>query len=124
MPQQTDDLNNLPMTRFGPWVKGRCPACKTSSLFVGAGGYLTCGNLPCPNPSLVTDLLAEDTGEAKQEYRVALMQDGQVLVALNSTHTRPETAQAVVEDYQREDGREWLVVDRHVVSTRWSPTGG
>lgn len=27
-----------------------CPACEFRSLFIGAGGHITCGNLKCPNP--------------------------------------------------------------------------
>lgn len=45
----------------GPWgfplVAGRCPACGLSSLFLAVGGHVTCGNIPCPDPTAVTDML-------------------------------------------------------------------
>ncbi len=40
-------------------IAGYCPACGTRSLFVGSGGYVTCGLLGCPNPTLVADLLGD-----------------------------------------------------------------
>ena len=42
-----------------PRVKGVCPACDTEHLFLGAGGYVTCGYERCPRPDLVSDLLIE-----------------------------------------------------------------
>jgi hypothetical protein len=38
-------------------VKGRCPACGWTSLFLGDGGYVTCSRLECPNPSAADQLL-------------------------------------------------------------------
>lgn len=38
-------------------VQGVCPKCGLSSLFLGDGGYVTCGNLPCKDPGLASDLL-------------------------------------------------------------------
>lgn len=49
--------NDAPSTRFGPWVQGRCPTCGSSSLFVGSGGYLTCGNLSCSRPESPSEAL-------------------------------------------------------------------
>jgi hypothetical protein len=40
----------MPVADGFPKVQGRCPACGLSSLFLGSGGYVTCGNLPCPDP--------------------------------------------------------------------------
>ena len=40
-----------------PQVQGFCPACRRRTLFVGAGGYITCSYLPCPNPTAVADML-------------------------------------------------------------------
>jgi hypothetical protein len=40
-----------------PLVKGRCPACRGASLFLGSGGYVTCSRLDCPNPSAADQLL-------------------------------------------------------------------
>lgn len=43
-----------------PRVKGRCPACGYAALFLGDGGYITCGNLQCGDPCAASDLLAHD----------------------------------------------------------------
>lgn len=40
-----------------PSVRGRCPACGNRSLFVGAGGWLTCSIDRCPNPTAIADIL-------------------------------------------------------------------
>lgn len=38
-------------------VAGRCPACDAAALGIGAGGFVTCANLSCPNPSAPSDAL-------------------------------------------------------------------
>lgn len=38
-------------------VQGRCPACGSSSLFLGSGGYVTCRVSDCSDPSAASDLL-------------------------------------------------------------------
>lgn len=40
-------------------VQGRCPSCGSRSLFVGSGGYLTCGWSKCLNPTLISDLVEQ-----------------------------------------------------------------
>jgi hypothetical protein len=40
-----------------PLVKGRCPACNATSLFLGDGGYVTCARLDCPQPDAASTLL-------------------------------------------------------------------
>lgn len=40
-------------------VQGFCPMGCGETLFLGAGGYVTCGFLKCPNPSAATGLLSE-----------------------------------------------------------------
>lgn len=41
-----------------PSVQGRCPACGSGgTLFVGAGGFLTCSLDRCPEPAKASDLL-------------------------------------------------------------------
>ena len=40
-----------------PGVRGQCPACGRHSLFLAAGGYVTCGNGTCVDPTFVADLL-------------------------------------------------------------------
>ena len=44
-------------------VAGYCPMGCGSTLFVAAGGYVTCSYPPCPRPDAVADLLADrETG--------------------------------------------------------------
>ncbi|MFE2017569.1 hypothetical protein ACFW9O_05865 [Streptomyces sp. NPDC059499] len=38
-------------------VRGCCPACGQPSLFLGAGGYVTCRRLECPQPDAASTLL-------------------------------------------------------------------
>lgn len=33
-----------------PTIQTKCPACGWKSLFIGSGGYLTCGNQDCSEP--------------------------------------------------------------------------
>ena len=40
-----------------PAVSGRCPSCRSSSLFLAVGGWVTCANIQCPDPTAVADLL-------------------------------------------------------------------
>lgn len=40
-----------------PRVQGVCPSCRSHSLFLGEGGYVTCSVLGCRDPGLATDLL-------------------------------------------------------------------
>lgn len=42
-------------------VKGRCPACGWTSLFLGDGGYVTCSRIDCPEPDAASTLLERDT---------------------------------------------------------------
>jgi hypothetical protein len=50
----------LPADSDGPvFINGtKCPACKLTTLFVGSGGYITCGNLECKNPDYEAALQA------------------------------------------------------------------
>lgn len=38
-------------------VVGLCPMGCGSTLFLGDGGYVTCGYLPCPDPGRAADML-------------------------------------------------------------------
>jgi hypothetical protein len=40
-------------------VQSHCPACRHSALFLGDGGYVTCGNLNCSNPCAANELLEQ-----------------------------------------------------------------
>lgn len=55
----TRDLTEHParLAAGYPIVKGHCPACGLGSLFLAAGGYVTCAALGCPNPAAATEVL-------------------------------------------------------------------
>lgn len=57
--RQLEEENLRLRARAYPHVQGKCPACGSNSLFLGEGGYVTCGMRPCPQPDLVSDLLIE-----------------------------------------------------------------
>lgn len=38
-------------------VRGTCPMGCGHTLILGSGGYVTCGYLPCPDPTRVDQLL-------------------------------------------------------------------
>lgn len=40
-------------------VPGYCPMGCGTTLFIGSGGYITCSLIKCPNPSAVSDILAD-----------------------------------------------------------------
>ena len=40
-----------------PHVRGKCPSCNWKSLFLGAGGYVTCSNLDCIDPTQAAQML-------------------------------------------------------------------
>lgn len=42
-------------------VQGRCPGCSRSSLMLGAGGYVTCASLDCPDPAAAGEVLERQT---------------------------------------------------------------
>ena len=48
-----------------PKVKGRCPMGCGETLFLGAGGHVTCSWVECPHPSRVDELLAQFTGRER-----------------------------------------------------------
>lgn len=48
-------------------VQGHCPACGRTALILGTGGYVTCGNLDCPQPDAATTLLERDVREQPAE---------------------------------------------------------
>lgn len=39
-------------------VQGYCPMGCGQTLFLAAGGHITCAYIPCPNPTAVDDILA------------------------------------------------------------------
>ncbi len=41
-----------PYTKNQPAIADPCPSCGSRRLFIGSGGWLTCGNLGCAKPSL------------------------------------------------------------------------
>lgn len=58
--EQDHDMDGRPAIIEGwPKVAGYCPACGTSSLFLGSGGWVTCSLDKCPNPTAAADVLDE-----------------------------------------------------------------
>ncbi|MWA08808.1 hypothetical protein [Streptomyces sp. BA2] len=49
-------------TRGLPDVAGKCPACLRSGLFLGDGGYVTCPQVDCPDPTAAHDAIEERAG--------------------------------------------------------------
>jgi len=49
-------------------VAGRCPMGCGETLFLGAGGYVTCSLDVCPRPDAATDILAD--GEAHHIVKI------------------------------------------------------
>ncbi|TXS35744.1 hypothetical protein [Streptomyces sp. OR43] len=45
-----------------PDVRGRCPACGNTRLFLGSGGYVTCPRIGCPEPDAASTLLGHAVG--------------------------------------------------------------
>lgn len=43
-----------------PPVVGQCPSCRGSSLFLGAGGHVTCCRLDCLRPDAADELLSRE----------------------------------------------------------------
>jgi hypothetical protein len=52
----------------GRAVQGYCLMGCGQTLFLGTGGYVTCGNIPCPRPTAVTDLLNDAETEHIVEF--------------------------------------------------------
>ena len=40
-------------------IEGRCPMCGKDSLFIAAGGYVTCAFIECPNPTGLSDIIGD-----------------------------------------------------------------
>lgn len=55
--QAAERATTAPAAALHPLVKGRCPACRGASLFLGSDGYVTCSRLDCPNPGAADKLL-------------------------------------------------------------------
>lgn len=54
-------MDTSPVTDL-PHVQGRCPACNRESLFLGAGGHLTCSSLDCPMPDTMVAIKIVESG--------------------------------------------------------------
>ncbi|MFE2563103.1 hypothetical protein [Streptomyces mirabilis] len=58
--------STAPLAAGLPLVKGNCPACQRSELFLGSGGYVTCSNADCPEPDAATTVLEQYAAEAHE----------------------------------------------------------
>ena len=96
-------MTEQPPPKTFPNIQGRCPACRGDSLFIGAGGYVTCSRLDCPNPCAVDQLLH---GTSRADQLAAVL--AEILQAFSpvSSHTGTRigwTAQHPIhpDDYDR-----------------------
>lgn len=63
-----------------PRVQGRCPMGCGSTLFLGAGGYVTCSLIGCPDPGRADKLLhAEESAPRKNRLVAEWTEDGLVV---------------------------------------------
>jgi hypothetical protein len=49
--------STAPLAAGRPHVQGHCPACGTTGLFLGNGGYVTCSRVDCPEPDAASTVL-------------------------------------------------------------------
>lgn len=54
--------STAPLAARLPLVRGRCPVCGTSSLFLGNGGYVTCSQADCTEPEAASTALEREPG--------------------------------------------------------------
>jgi len=131
----TDQTNRFPR------VRGRCPACRGESLFVGEGGYVTCSRIDCPEPDAASTLLERKSEPAapgpaaddrRQQYARALTRaDGlnwqdmskyerDLALKLHSSRTDAVMAVADAEqaDLLAEVKRLGLMVDEYAAGAR------
>lgn len=86
-----DELDTTPNKQG---IVTRCPACGHQTLFIGAGGHLTCGWLPCRNPSV------EDAIESLREERdVALARTPEGFVGIFEAMANAAHANAVTKGF-------------------------
>jgi hypothetical protein len=85
-----------------PRVAGRCPSCRGASLFLGAGGHVTCSRLDCPDPGVVDDQLHAEPGDEP---------DGMDLEAQGEMADQLAAAQAAIQRVE-------AVLDRHETRAR------
>lgn len=63
--------STAPLTPGLPIVRGRCPACGTSGLFLGNGGYVTCSLISCPEPDAASTMLEQPPAAGQQTFPIA-----------------------------------------------------
>ena len=59
-PDETVQTVQHGIARGSVRIEGRCPTCGVRSLFVGQGGYVTCGWLDCSDPCAPSKALGVD----------------------------------------------------------------
>lgn len=90
-------MSDYDATQNYPRVQGECPMGCGSTLFVGAGGWITCSYIQCPDPTRVSDMLP------KIGNRSVVVIDGKVAVAQDVVtmwldgEDQPEAWQAFVD---------------------------
>ena len=118
----SDDLPTIPAA-FGQ-VQGRCPACGHAALFLGAGGYVTCGSLSCPRPDAASVLLEQRLAEQFTEYGYLTENDKGFRCAVSplyaSTHEEAAHWVRVYENSSCRTDVRYVLVAREVTRTAWT----
>ncbi|MFF8412874.1 DUF6085 family protein [Streptomyces omiyaensis] len=77
-----------------PTVQGQCPACRGTSLFLGAGGHVTCARIDCPNPTAADDFLHSSAAPLVTGTLTHLAEATATLTARLDDHVRAVQAAA------------------------------
>lgn len=73
------DRSTAPLAAGLPLVTGRCPACGTTGLFLGDGGYVTCSLIDCPTPDAASTLLERPRPDEAQQPETETMTEEQII---------------------------------------------
>ena len=88
-------------------VQGRCPACRSTSLFLGDGGHVTCSRLDCPGPCAADELLHGESGAAALATIGRIRKLAAELFVEGATHTHRNIGRQLLNALQPpEDGGE------------------
>lgn len=99
-----------------PRVRGRCPACYGSSLFLGEGGYVTCSRLECTNPTAADSVLnqgafSQQPDDALRVAALEVMKSYEAYVALGS-EPGPDTTGAPPKPEDEWDEYDYMMIPR------------
>ncbi len=102
-----------------PTVAGRCPACDSRSLFVGAGGHVTCSRLDCSGPT-AADTLLHHGSEQGMRFRLATIDRSDPAAGLSIADA---IAQRVIAALDARDARD-IHQTAEAFDAAWDSVGG